>query len=228
MFVLDFESAKSQYSFAMCDSFMPKAGPIAIAYLAGWNFNIVEEGAEALLASTSGVGRIEILPLIATDAASKFVKGKLDLRFRIHDSDASAARSKCSSAPLPDPAAIAILNPKVEKKVKKQADSVAGTTSAASSCVSGEAAAAVPAPAAPCNKPKPKTTSAAPEPSDSTPSAVDDSVAMHHGGEGQTITPWEVEAEGGIDYEKLIRVCTLRGRRWSSVIPGYSIYFLTS
>lgn len=191
----------------MLDSFMPK-GQVAIAYIPGWNFNIVEEGPEALLASTGGVGRIELFPVADSEGSSKFSKGKLDLRFQVHESVVTLRAS--AGAPLPDAGDIAKLNPKVEKKPKKavtvEAAGVTSTPAADAAKVkdsvakpSGSVNAVITTPAAAATVTEPK---------DSTPHAEGE--AHHHGGEGQTITPWEVEAEGGIDYEKLIRV---RGSR---------------
>lgn len=231
VFSIDFSEAKSQYAFAMCDSFMPKDGSVTIAYLPAWNFNIVEEGAAALLASTGGVGRVEVLPFNASgDGGSKYAKGKLDVRFRISGSAAGAPRSSVSTVPPPEPAAIALLNPKLEKKPKKAAAADGGGGAAAGGAGEGGAAASAPAPSAKPAKPKAAAapaadpsvpppaapaTAATAEPPDSTPTAVAEGAgeAYHHGGEGQTITPWDVEAEGGIDYEKLIRVRRLPVRR---------------
>jgi hypothetical protein len=240
VFVADFDEAKARYGFAMCDSFMPKPGPVTLAYLDGWNINVVEEGPEALLASTRGIGRIEVLPLEGgassaggEAAGSKFAKGKLDLRFRIHDSAAGAPRSAAAPASisLPDPAAVALLNPKVEKKKKggessgavgagavppapapaapprkgAQAAQAAARADGGVAPAAAAAAAAASAPAAAAAASAPAA--AAAEPPDCTPTAIDGAVEHHHGGAGQTVTPWEVDAdEGGIDYEKLIRV----------------------
>lgn len=228
VFVVDFAHARAQYDFAMCDSFVPKPGPVAIAYLPAWNFNVVEEGAEALFATTAGVGRIEVLALDAADGGSKCSKGKLDLRFRIHGGVTNAPRSAPSAAPPPDPSLIAVLNPKVEKKAKKAAAAPAAPAEAGGAAAASAPTTAAPraagssatpaiaaavsavAAAAPAVAAAASTVSAAGEPSGSAVAADEgggDASAAHlHGGEGQTITPWEVEAAGGIDYEKLIRV----------------------
>ncbi len=214
IFIAEFEDAKSRYGYAMCDSFMPKAGPVTIAYLSDWNINMVEEGPAALLSSTKAVGHIEVFSMESSGAAgeqgSKFSKGKLDLRFRIRASSDSFLRSSVSvTLPDPDPAAIAELNPKIVKKKSGAAQSAtAGAAESAPKAVAARTPTAAGASIKCAVSASPAAAiAAATDPADCTPSATDASVEHHHGGEGQTITPWEVEAEeGGIDYEKLIRV----------------------
>jgi tryptophanyl-tRNA synthetase len=219
-FALPFDDAKARYGFAFLDAFFPPAGaPVALAYIPHWNLNIVtpdEPG--VLLPSTGGVGRIEVLPLEGASGdgsderfLSKFAKGKLDLRFRIHPT-APEGRSglpapSASNYAGPPPEEVAPLNPKVEKKKKVAADGGGGGDAPAAAAAPAPAKAAKKAAAAAAAAPAPAQPAPLPQasPHDATPTATDPLTEHHHGGEGQVITPWEVEAEGGIDYDKLIR-----------------------
>lgn len=226
-FGMDLDTAKARYGFAFLDSFVPAAGSrVAVAYIPRWNINIVEpDEPGVLLASTGGVGKLTLCPLEGTPEAtgaervSKFAKGKLELRFTIAPT-APAGRSElpapsASNYAGPDPAEVAPLNPKVEKKKKAAPDAAAAAAAAASAPSPAKAAkqpkAAAASDSSPAAAPAPVSVAPAPsplpvsEPADSTPTALDAAVEHHHGGEGQVITPWEVEAEGGIDYDKLIR-----------------------
>lgn len=157
---------------------------------------------------------------------SKQAKGKVDLRFRIAaeppagtmeaDDAAAAAAAAASPYPGPEPSELEGLHWTVEKK--KAAPAAAAAAGADAAAVGG-AGAAAPADGGKKAAGKKADASAAKgaaapaagsEPADCTPGATSgDEVApgAGRGGEGQLVTPWEVEAEdeGGIDYDKLIR-----------------------
>ena len=161
--------------------------------------------------------------------SSKAYKDKLELRFRVYAEEALPppphAAMELLEMGLPDIADVALLHPKVEKKPKPAA---AASPAPAGGDGGAAAVAAAPAPKAAKKEKAAMVTStpaavavpvaaaapvsnfagvvAAGSPRDSSPLAIDDAAELaHHGGEGQIITPWEVEAEEGIDYEKLIR-----------------------
>jgi tryptophanyl-tRNA synthetase len=210
LFTLPFETARAQYKNAFLDTYFPKPGTsLRIAYLPGFNINMLEDGAE-VFASTGSVGRVELCPLEGTVEASeaakamegtglpvllsKFAKGSLTLRFKISHT-VEAPLAALSDYNGPDASELGKIDWVVEKKKKSSESTPSGSTiqSAASPAAAGAGTSSV------------KSTPVKLEPVDSTPTAVDPGVEYHHGGEGQTITPWEVDAEEGIDYEKLIR-----------------------
>ena len=210
IFAIKFDEALAKYNRAFLDGFFPKAGSdIRIVYVPGFNFNILEADA-SLLASSKLVGKITLCPLEGTPAAesakaaaaaagqqvllSKFAKGILTLRFSVSDS-AEGPLAELSDYKGPEPTELSTIDFPVEKKKKGTTESVAPTAKVAAEKPAAGAGKAVAVAAV-------KSVS---EPKDSTPTATDPATEPHHGGEGQVITPWEVEAEGGIDYDKLVR-----------------------
>ena len=164
---------------------------------------------------------------------SKSFKDKLELRFRVFVEEAlPLIAAPAAAVDLPDAAEIAALHPKVVKKEKaapaadhsattkpaakeKPAKAAEKATAAYKPLAAAPAAeqaspsiiAAVIAPAAAATEAAPSA-AAALDARDCSPGAVeadDGSAVAHHGGEGQVVTPWEVSAEEGIDYDKLIR-----------------------
>lgn len=224
---MPFDDALAKYNRAFLDTYFPKAGStIRLAYIPGFTFNIVEEEA-SVFTTTAGVGHISIFPLDGTEEAkaavaaaapsgipallSKYAKGKLELRFKVTPTGTGEMAPLLPAAADvgPDSAALAKLDWVVEKK--KKGDATTCSASASAGVTAGGAGVAAAAGSGEASKKASKgvkvtePTKVVEEPADVTPTAVDASSEYHHGGEGQTITPWEVEAEGGIDYEKLIR-----------------------
>jgi hypothetical protein len=163
---------------------------------------------------------------------SKKSKGKLDLRFRLVDTVVEATgvvapAAHGSSYHGPSPAEVESLHWTVEKKKKEPSAGAAAGAGGASDAGAGAGAAKAPKAKAPKAAAAPAAAAAASEvpleAPDCTPHATagrpdgtspaddedEDAAATGgagRGGPGQTVTPWEVEAEeGGIDYDKLIR-----------------------
>jgi tryptophanyl-tRNA synthetase len=167
------------YGDAGYDAFTPRGvpstTPVALAYIEKWNLSIVESAPGVVLRSTAGVGRCTIQGV-------KYTKGKLDVTFDVAPPAGEAEVSgPPSEVPADRPSAeeVATTNPRLEKK-KAAAGGLEGAAPA-------KAAAPVVAAAA------------TPVESTSTPVWA---VSAREG--EQVVTPWEVEAEGGIDYDKLI------------------------
>jgi tryptophanyl-tRNA synthetase len=213
-FGISLEDAKSKYGFAWMDSYLVKSDRIGIVYIPNWCFNVVDDVPGVLLKSTGGIKRIKFTSSTEKDDAAKtlkFLKGQLTLRFSIETVEnlaeyISMAPPSSSNYTGPSADEIADINFKVEK-VKKSAP-----TENASS-VSGNKPSL---PAKPKAAPAPAAESSL-EPADAESghevpitSSSDDAAgngASAAGASGQIVTPWEVEgdAEGGIDYDKLIR-----------------------
>ena len=170
---------------------------------------------EKLLSSTGPVRKIHI-------TSCKYAKQKLDLFFSIGPIDEEVSVTFAEDAALssytgPTLDKILAIDPKVEKKKKdpstSTSDGVVGTT-ANTKIVTSSSPVSVTATVKPPVLPTLSSKSVISSTLESTgiqknvdqnndvEVEVADSAAT--GGEGQTITPWEVNAEGGIDYEKLI------------------------
>jgi len=172
---------------------LPVAG-VRAAYIENFHASLLGDD-EKLLSSTGPVGKIQI-------TSSKYAKQKLDLFFSI--TSPVIEGSDIISLALADDyfgpslEEILAIDPKVEKK-KKDPSVNDGNSNKTASTVSPSAVnpPLLPVPKAASSS----STVAAPEATLDSESGAD---AAATGGEGQTITPWEVNAEGGIDYDKLI------------------------
>lgn len=211
--------------FTACSS----TAPIGRIELCGFESEPTLPGNPAMLTAGAHVpvskqakGKVELRFRIAAEAPA----GSME-------ADAAAAAA-AAAAPFagPEPAELEGLHWTVEKK-KAGAAAAAATGAAAGGAgapAAGGAGSAAPAAAADsadnagkkggkkaadaakAAAPAASASAAGSEPPDCTPGATagdDDNAATGagRGGEGQLVTPWEVEAEdeGGIDYDKLIR-----------------------
>lgn len=214
LFVVDRTVAEERYGQALYDQNTKRdMTRIAGAYIPHWNVSITDDAPGKLLPRIGAIKRIEI-------TGFKYAKQKLDLMFTIHAEGADAATGPSA---LPAPSAsnfagptaeeIDAINPKVEKK--KAADSSNNAAAEPKKEKKKEErsiniatpADQTPMPAAPSSAPSSSSSAiavAAGAGAAATTDAAPDGGAPATGGEGQVITPWEVEAEEGIDYEKLI------------------------
>ncbi len=184
-------AAEEKYGGAFYDGFSRREGEsLTLSWIPGWILSTVALG--SVVASTGVVGRVDI-------TGHKFAKGKLELHFTVGGSGEGVpplAEVSGEGYSGPSGEEVAVLNIRPEKKEKK-VESV--ENSGGGSGGVGAGAKATAAAAAGTGASKPTT------PSPSAPKA-DEAVegVAATGGEGQVITPWEVDADEGIDYEKLI------------------------
>lgn len=190
-------AAREAYGFAWAGASLPRDPNVALAWIPGCIINAIPDAADGLLASTGGLGSMTIAPF----TPESLTKDRLDLRFTLHPVDPTITTrpsgtpkpSEVVGAAMPTPEEVAVLSPKVERKKKSEATGGAAPAPAPAPAPKKAAAPAAPAPVAPAPA------------GDCTPTAIAPEEVHHTGGEGQVITPWTVEAAGGIDYEKLIR-----------------------
>lgn len=185
---------------------LPVSG-VGAAYIENLHSSLLGED-EKLLSSTGPIGKIRIL-------SCKYAKQKLDLFFSIAPvtegadvvflAENATATSSYSGPTLDE---VLSIDPKVEKKKKDLSAAASASTSDENSkkkVSSASPTAAINPPQIPAPKASSSlviaTTAAVPDQTDDVDRGADVAAT---GGEGQTITPWEVNAEGGIDYEKLI------------------------
>jgi tryptophanyl-tRNA synthetase len=167
----------------------PRQETWTLGYIPGYDFGLVNEGCMPL-PSTGGVGTITL-------KNSKFVKKRtqLEVSFSLEAVD-EARVGEAPAGELPSVDTVAAMNVKraVQKMPKEGGDADADAAKASSAKA---AAKATPAPAP------------APAPSAGGGGCGGGSGGVDEGtapsGKKQTINPWEVEAEGGVDYDKLLR-----------------------
>ena len=242
VFVKEKADAEALYGGAPYDGFHKRdAQTLFLAWIAGWSLSQLSGGdaPEQLLSSTRGVG-------VLTLTSTKWAKGgKLDLHFSLDERETTPATT-ASPAPSasgftgPSTVEVDAINVRVEKKAKVPqtlAGAAAVAVGAAGEKGEGKGAASASAGGGVASSSRGGGASAAA----AAPTAVDAAPAggggggvggggeeVATGGEGQTITPWEVDADegacvvdvrgrvgegcitrlphpcAGIDYEKLI------------------------
>ena len=194
-------AAEARYEGAMYDGFSRREGEaLLLSWVPGWILSTLAADSPALLARTGALGALTL-------RGHKLAKGKLELHFEVAPvAGAPLAAPQAEGFEGPPPEEVARLNVRPEKKAAAAGSGGSGGGS------SSEAPAAAP----PAPKPQPKAaapSSAGGGGASAAPAAVVAAAAAEEeggadaaatGGEGQVITPWEVEAEEGVDYDKLI------------------------
>ena len=201
-FELTRSDAEARYGSAPFDGYSRRdAVDLTLAWIDGWNLSTVASRS-SLLHSTGGLGTLRITGV-------KFAKGKCDFSFSLSASSVGAAGSATpGEEPFGGPPVdvVAAMNVPIEKKPRAAVAGVAGGGEASAAVSSSEAAvvSAVPKSAS-AAAPVPRSV-VSPAASEVAPAIADADVSgsAATGGDGQVITPWEVDAEDGVDYEKLI------------------------
>ncbi len=198
---------EERYGGAFYDGFHRderKAERLRVVWVEGACLNIVADG-EMLCASVAAVGRIAV-------NGFKLAKDKLDVHFAVDVTGAAGgAVEEGEGVTLPPAEAVAMLNIRPEKAQKCDGGA------AASGSGGGGGVPAQPAKpssggggGAPVQPAKPPSGGGGSGGGGGGGGGVesgggdDGGAPVVTSGEGQTITPWEVDAKGGVDYEKLI------------------------
>jgi len=193
LFTLPRLLAEETYGGAMYDGFSRREGELlTLSWIPGWILSTINADSSMML-STGMLGKLVL-------SGYKFAKGKLELHvivegtgeIAVFTGKAEASEALGTLPPIaPSAEEVSLLNIRPEKKEKIQQVGVAGESGG--------------------NTPKvfkadptspvaiTKVAAGAVEAGDA---AVEGIAAT--GGEGQVITPWDVDAEDGIDYDKLI------------------------
>ena len=216
-------AAEALYEGAFYDGFSRREGEeVVLSWVPGWILSTLAAGSPGLLASTGALGSLRI-------SGHKLAKGKLELHFEVAPAAGAALAARSgAAAPLPAAEEVARLNVRPEKKATPAApaSASAGGSSSSSSPASGAPPLAA-SPAGAAGGPTAAASAAAPPPPPPRASAGSKGAEGAEGGssgageggageggagegagagagEGQVITPWEVDAEEGVDYDKLI------------------------
>ena len=182
-------AAEALYDASFYDGFSRREGDsVQLSWLPGWILSTLPVGSPGLLASTAGLSSLAI-------TGHKLVKGKLELHFEaaaVEGAPLAVVQALGFEGPAREP--VVALNIRPEKK--------AAPTPAAAAAAAAVAVPASTASALAGGGGGGSSSSAPPAPTATQDAGVEGSAAT--GGEGQVVTPWEVDAEEGVDYDKLI------------------------
>lgn len=204
LFMAEKTSAEERYGNAFYDQkTVRSASHYALVYLPHWNLSVCDNEPNLFFPR---LGELESL----TVTGYKYVKDRLEVSFslpdHVGDLPSSLPAPAASNFLGPDPSEIVPLNPKVETKPKKAADTENATSSSsavATATTTTDKSVTLSSSNKSAAKPEAKSTNTVTNVTYSASTVADDEEAVD-GDTEQVVTPWEVEAEGGVDYDKLI------------------------